>query len=203
MKLVRAGGTGAGASIPAARPAAMDLMSHAMFRPRVDLIGGIAVDHGPVAGGDHRHLVDGEVLVQLVQGGGGASPAGADHGGGGLEAQRGAGGVKQPVQGAGDLAGGGGVVDRRAHHQAVTGPGLLRSHVDHVVVDAFAQLAASPAAGTAGGGVPAQPEDLRLQALLRQGPGHLVQGGIGAAILVGAAVEQQYLHSRVLLLRII
>ena len=157
------------------------------------------MDHGPVAGGDHGHLADGEVLVELVDGGGGSAPAGGDHGGGGLELQGALGGVEEPVQGAGDLSRGGGEVDRGAHHQAVAVPHPLCGGVDRVVTDAAAQLGAGPAAPAAGGVPLAQPEQLGLHSLALQGGGHLRQSGVGAALLVGRAVEKQYFHKRYLL----
>ena len=91
-------------------------------------------------------------------------------------------------------------MDRGTGNQPVAAAGLLRGKVDRVVMDALALLAAGPAAGAADGDVPPQPEDLRLHAAFLQGCGGLRQGGVGAALLMGAAVEQQYLHCAILLL---
>ena len=83
---------------------------------------------------------------------------------------------------------------RRADDEAVAAPGPLRRPVHHVVHHALAQLGAGAAAGAAGACVPAQPEDLGGDAVGLQRAGHLRQGGVGAAPLVGAAVEQQNVH---------
>lgn len=55
------------------------------------------VDHIPVGGGYHRHLVDGKVFVDLIQGGSGSGPAGTGDGSSGLLRQTVASGVEQPI----------------------------------------------------------------------------------------------------------
>ena len=89
-----------------------------------------------------------------------------------------------------------GIVDRRTEHNAVS---LLdqRQHLGYrPAKDAFAGLAAAAAAYTAAHRRGADVVDRRLNARGVQRFGNLTQGMVGAALLVGAAVDQQYVHTK-------
>lgn len=44
-----------------------------------NFLGGISMDHIPVAGGDHRHIANGEIFVHYINGGGSSCPACRSH----------------------------------------------------------------------------------------------------------------------------
>ena len=121
---------------------------------------------------------------------------GADHAGG-LAAEAAA-GVEHPVQQRDEGAVGGGVIHRRADDQAVGVLHLLQHPVHQVVVKhAAAGIFLTPAAGGAApDGLAHHVEDLRLHPFTFQGGGNLPQSGGGAAVHVGAAVEQKYFHMK-------
>ena len=134
------------------------------------------MDHGPVGGGDHRHLVDGEVLHHRVQGRRGAAPAGYRHGKARLVPEGRAAGVEGPVQGREQPAGGVGVVDRRAKDEAVGLRRLLDQLVDAVILE-HAGVSLQTGAAAAAAAVPdrlaPQLEDLCLDPLGLQCISHL------------------------------
>ena len=158
------------------------------------LLGLGTVDVVPVGGGHHRHGADGEVLVDHVEGGGGACPPGAEHRGPGLEHEGRAAGVEGPVHEGQQPSAGVGVVHGRAEDEAVSLPGLLGEGVHAVVKDASAGLPAAAAGYAVRQWLVANEEGFGVNALLLQGPGCLSQGYAGAAVGAGASVDQQYFH---------
>ena len=92
------------------------------FQILLDLIRRIAMHLIPVLGGYHRHIADGEVLVELVKGRSGTAPAAGDHCRAQLAGHPASAGIEQPVEEGSDLSAGSGIVDRRTDHQGV-GPG--------------------------------------------------------------------------------
>ena len=115
------------------------------------------------------------VLHQLIEGAGGAGAAGRAADGGGLVGQIPAARVGETVHEAGHVAGGGSVMHRRAEDKGVGSLGFLDGLVDHAAEDV---------------------QDLRLDAGGVQLPGDEAQCGIGAALLVGAAVDEQDFHDK-------
>ena len=161
------------------------------FLVLADIVGGIAVDLVPVLGGGHRHIADGEIFVQPVKGSAGAAAAAGHHCRADLAAPATAGGVKQTVQKCTALAVGAGVIHGGAHHYTVELIGPAQQLVDAVLKDAqAAPLLALAAVDAALDGLLADPIDLAFHTAGVQGLGHFAQGGIGAAFLVGAAVDQ-------------
>ena len=81
-------------------------------------------------------------------------------------------------------------MDRRAEDKPVAVSGQLQKFVDLVVVEyAAVQVVASAAADTAADGLIADPEMYRFYAFLAQCLRDFVQGRIGAALFVRAAVD--------------
>ena len=132
------------------------------------------------------------VFDQLVKGGGGTGAAGRAADGGGLVGQILAARVGQTIHKAGHVARSGGVVHRAAEHKGVGGFGLLNGLVDHAAEHASIAAAAADAAAY---GLTADVQDLGLDALCLQLPGNKGKGGVGAALLVGAAVDEQNFHA--------
>ena len=156
-----------------------------------------AVHHGPVVGRYHRHAVDLEILVDLVDGGRSAGAARGGDGGSGLEAQPCRGGVEQAVEHGQQGAVRSRVEHRRADDEAVGFHCLLDEPVRHVVVEdaaVVAALGATAAAQAAANGVAPDPGDLGVDALRFQRAGYFGQRGVGAALLVRTPVDQQNFH---------
>ena len=148
-----------------------------------------AVNTVPVLAGGHRHPGDGEILVQLIKGGGAAAPPGAGYAGTNLHGLIKGCAVKQPVQ-TGDQRGiGGGVIHRTGNHQTV---GLLKlggQLVYSIVKDALAGLGTG-AAGHAAPDVPvSQDHRFHIDVILLENRFHFPQGHGGVAVGMGTAVE--------------
>lgn len=118
------------------------------------VLGGLA-RHGakdviPVGGCHHGHLVDGEVLVEHVEGGRRAAAAGNGDSGARLVRKGLAAGIECAVESREDASAGVRIVDGRAKDKAVCLLGDGNQLVDHVVVKGaaaieFAALAATDA----------------------------------------------------------
>ena len=85
---------------------------------------------------------------------------------------------------------------RRAEDEGVGSLGFLDGLVDHAAEDATLAGGTAAAADTAAHGLCADVQDLRLDAGGVQLPGDEAQCGIGAALLVGAAVDEQDFHDK-------
>ena len=151
--------------------------------------------HGPVGAVDQRHVEELGVLDQLVKGGGGTGAAGRAADGGGLVGQILAARVGQTVHKAGHVARSGGVVHRAAEHEGVGGLCLLNGFVDDAAEHAPVAAAAAAAADAAAHGLTTDVQNLGLDTLCLQFPGNNGKGGVGAALLVGAAVDEQNFHA--------
>ena len=91
-------------------------------------------------------------------------------------------------------------IDWGAHHQAVGLDDLLDALIDAVIVENTAALApAGSAVDTPPDELIADPEDLGLDLMLLELSRHLGQGGVGAALFVGATVDEQDFHTYLLL----
>ena len=168
----------------------------AAFLVQGHLIAAGAVDHRPVGGADQRHLVELRDLFHSLNGGGGAGAACAGHDGRRFVPQISPGAVGQPVHKAQHAARRRGIVYRRTKHDAV---GLFHQwqHIHHRPAEhTVPGLGAAAAAYTAAHRRGADVVDRRLNARGVQRFGNLTQGMVGAALLVGAAVDQQYVHTK-------
>ena len=159
------------------------------------LLGVGAMHHRPVGAVDQRHMEELGVFDQLVKSGGGTGAAGRAADGGGLVGQILAARVGQTVHKAGHVARSGGVVHRAAEHEGVGGLCLLNGFVDDAAEHAPVAAAAAAAADAAAYGLTADVQDLGFNALCLQLPGNKGKGGVGAALLVGAAVDEQNFHA--------
>ena len=88
---------------------------------------------------------------------------------------------------------------RAAKDKAVGGLGLFDGLVDHAAEHAAAAAAAAAAADAAAHRLAADVQDLGFDSGVVQFPGDQGQGGIGAALFVGAAVDEQDFHKNILL----
>ena len=109
-------------------------------------------------------------------------------------------GVEHAVEEGEQLAGGRGVVHRRADDEPVGGLQRLDGLVHAAAADALARLAAGTAGDTSAALATAGVDEFRLHAALVQHARGLVQGGAGAAVFMGAAVDEKHFHCIVLLL---
>jgi len=85
-------------------------------------------------------------------------------------------------------------VDRAAKNKAVGGLCLLDGFVHHAAKGAAVACGAAAAADAAAHRLPANMEDLGVDASGIQFLSHKRQCGIGAALFVGAAIDQQDFH---------
>ena len=163
------------------------------FLVLADVVGREAVDLVPVLGGNNGHVVHEEILVEAVEGCGCTAAAAGNHSCGQLALQAGACAEAEAVQNAADLGGCAAVVNGRAHNDAVELIQTVDDLVDQIVEDAAAGFCALAAVDAAVDGFGAHPHDFGFDAVLVQNACHLIEGGIAAAVLMGAAVEKQYL----------
>ena len=89
---------------------------------------------------------------------------------------------------------------RAAEHKAVGGLGLLNGFVDHAAEHAAIACGAAAAADAAAYGLAADMQDLGVHTGVVQFLCDEGKGGIGAALFVGAAVDEQNFHADTLLL---
>ena len=87
-------------------------------------------------------------------------------------------------------------MDRCAEHKGIGGLGLFDGLVDHAAEHAALTGGTAAAADAAAHRLCADVQDLGLDAAGVQLPGDQGQGGIGAALLVGAAVDEQDFHDK-------
>ena len=84
---------------------------------------------------------------------------------------------------------------RRAEDEGIGGLGLLDGLVDHAAKHAAVACGTAAAADAAAHGLTADVQNLGFNALCLQLPGNKGKGGVGAALLVGAAVDEQNFHA--------
>ena len=89
-------------------------------------------------------------------------------------------------------------MDRCAEHKGIGSLGLFDGFVDHAAEHAALTGGTAAAADAAAHRLCADVQDLGLDAAGVQLPGDQGQGGIGAALLVGAAVDEQDFHKQIL-----
>lgn len=154
------------------------------------------MDRIPVLRRDDGHVADGEILVELLEGGRGAAPAARNNRSADLARHAPLRRIEEPVEEGDKLPGRAAVIDRRADDQTVELLQPCLNLLHHVVAEAVPRLEAVAAGDAARQGLLAQIEHLGLDSVLLQRGGHLAQGRMGAALTVGAAVDKQYLHLR-------
>ena len=153
--------------------------------------------HVPVGSRHHYHIVDAYVFVEHVVRRRSARTAGGDDACRGLEAERLAGGIEDPVERGDSCAVGRGIMHGRAEHVAV---GLLEpfGYVRDAVVAEHAPVPAVPAAAAAAyaaaHSLVAEPDYLALHALIFKFVRYYPERGVGAAVPVGTAVEHHHFH---------
>ena len=115
----------------------------------------------PVLGAYHRHVIDGEVLVQLVECCGSTAPAAAYNAGSRLERHTLSAGIERPVHEGAHRAADSRIVHRGAEHESV-GFGSPEHKFIHDVVDGAPAkpFLTSAAAYTSGNWLAAYPEYL-------------------------------------------
>ena len=161
-----------------------------------DVVGGEAMDGVPVLGGDDGHVGDGEILVELLKGGGGASASAGDDGGSEFARHAVFRGEEEAVEEGDELPARPAVVDRGADDEGVEFVQSFLDVGDDVVPEAIPGLHALHAGDAARDGMAPEVEHFRGDVVLLQGLFDFVQGGPGAAPLMGAAIDQQGYHAR-------
>ena len=154
--------------------------------------------HIPVAGARDDHLPVQEVLVHLIQRRGRPGAPCGNHRSSGFKSKRilfpSRPGEEGPVHKAHQRPVYPGEVHRRAEDKAVIFLCQRGELVDLIVEDALSQPRTGSAPGTAGDWLLSDPEELRPDPFLAERLRRLGQGGIGAALFVGATVYEQHFH---------
>ena len=145
----------------------------------------------PVRGGDHGHLVDGEVLVEHIEGGRRAAATGDGDGSARLVCKGFASGIECAIEGREDAPAGVRIVDGRAEDKAVGLLGGSDELVHHVVVKGAttAKLAALAATDTIANGLGAQLKHLGINAFCIKLLYDLGECAGGVAVCLGAAID--------------
>lgn len=156
----------------------------------------------PVRGGDHGHLVDGEVLIEHIEGGRRTAATGDGDGSARLVCKGLAAGIEGAIEGRKNAAAGVRVVDGRAKDKAICLLGGSDELVHHVVVKGAAttKLAALAATDAIANGLGAELKHLGINALGIELLGDFVECAGGVAICLGTAIDQKYLHHKLPLL---
>ena len=172
------------------------------------VLGGLA-RHGtkdvvPIGGGDHGHLVDGEVFIEYIEGGRRAAAAGNGDSGAWLVRKGLAASIEGAVEGREDASAGMRIVNGGAKDKAICLLGGSDQLVHHVVVKGAAaiELAALATANAVANGLGAQLEHLGIDALGMQLLGDLGERAGGVAVCLGAAIDQKNLHHKLHLLSV-
>lgn len=158
----------------------------------------------PVGGSNHGHLVDGEVLVEHVEGRRRTAATGGGDGSARLVCKGFASGIEGAIEGRKDAAAGVRVVDRRAKDKTVGLLGGSDELVHHVVVKGAttAKLAALAATDAIANGLGAQLKHLGINAFCIKLLCDLGECAGGVAVCLGAAVDQKNLHHKLPLLSV-
>lgn len=158
----------------------------------------------PVRGGDHGHLVDGEVLVEHIEGGRCTAATGDGDGSARLVCKGFASGIECAVESREDASAGMRIVDGRAKDKAVCLLGGSDQLVHHVIVKGAAaiELAALTTANAVANGLGAQLKHLGINAFGIELLGDLGECAGGVAVCLGAAIDQKNLHHKLPLLSV-
>lgn len=158
----------------------------------------------PVGGSNHGHLLNGEVLVEHIEGGRRTAATGDGDCGAGFVLKGMPACIEGAIEGRKDAAAGVRVVDGRAKDKTVGLFGGSDELVHHVVVKGaatakFATLAATDAIANRLG---AQLKHLGINAFCIKLLGNLGECAGGVAVCLGAAVDQKNLHHKLPLLSV-
>lgn len=158
----------------------------------------------PVRGGDHGHLVDGEVLVEHVESGRRAAATGNGNGSARLVCKGLVAGIECAIECREDASAGMRIVDGGAKYKAVCLLGGGNQFVDYIVVKGAAaiELAALTTANAVANGLGAQLEHLGIDTLGIQLLGDFGKRASGVAVCLGTAVDQKNLHHKLPLLSV-
>ncbi len=158
----------------------------------------------PVRGRYHRHLVDGEVLIEHVERRRRTAATGDGDGSARLVCKSFATGIECAIECRENAAAGVRVVDRRAKDKAVGLFGGSDQLVDHVVVKgaATAKLATLAATDAIANRLGAQLKHLGIDALDVELLGDLGECAGRVAVCLGAAIDQKNLHHKLPLLSV-
>ena len=160
------------------------------------------MDHVPVFGGYDRHGGDGEIFVDLVECGCGASAACADDAGSRLVAEDFAFAVECTVHEGGEGTGKCSIMYRTTEYESIGFRGLVEEFVHSIIHEAaqggrFAVrtlLQALCAAQTAGQRLHTYPEYLGLDAGIDEFLFHFLECCVCTSLLVRASVYKYYFH---------
>ena len=150
------------------------------------------MDHVPIGGGYNGHLADGEVLVQLVESSCRTAATGGYDGSRRLMGQISTGGIEQSVHKPNQSTVGRGVIHRASEYKAIGFCAFGCDLVETILVaeGAFACLVTSAAGHAAVERLAADLQKLCFDAVGMERFGSFTKRGVGAAVLVGAAVKQ-------------
>lgn len=172
------------------------------------VLGGLA-RHGtkhvvPVRGRYHRHLVDGEVLIEHVEGRRRTAATGDGDGSARLVCKGFAAGIEGAIEGRKDASAGVRIVDGRAKDKAICLLGGSDQLVHHVIVKGAAaiELAALTTANAIANGLGAQLKHLGINAFGIELLGDLGECAGGVAVCLGAAIDQKNFHHKLPLLSV-
>ena len=152
--------------------------------------------HVPVLRWHERHLVEDDVLVELVECRGGTRATGARNGCRGfvsVDSQRFA-YHEGAIEKRGEGPRGGRIMNRRSEDEAVGRAGLFDEIVDGISAETAAAAGTVSAADAACERVVADPEDFRADPFGGEGACDFVERRAGAAVAVRAAVNHQDMH---------
>lgn len=158
----------------------------------------------PVGGSNYGHLVDGEVLVEHIEGGRCTAATGDGNRGARLVRKGLAASIECAVESREDAPAGMRIVDGGAKYKAVCLLGGGNQFVDYIVVKGAAaiELAALTTANAVANGLGAQLEHLGIDTLGMQLLGDFGKRASGVAVCLGAAVDQKNLHHKLPLLSV-
>lgn len=158
----------------------------------------------PVGGGNYGHLLNGEVLVEHIEGGRRAAAAGDGDRGAGFVLKGMPACIEGTIEGRKDASAGVRVVDGRAKDKTVCLLGGSDELVHYVVVKgaATAKLAALAATDAIANGLGAQLKHLGINAFGIELLGDLGECAGGVAVCLGTAIDQKNLHHKLPLLSV-
>lgn len=158
----------------------------------------------PVGGSNYGHLLNGEVLVEHVEGGRRAAATGNGDGSARLVCKGFAAGIECAIEGRKDAPAGVRIVDGRAKDKAICLLGGSDQLVHHVIVKGAAaiELAALTTANAVANGLGAQLKHLGINAFGIELLGDFGECAGGVAVCLGAAIDQKNLHHKLPLLSV-
>ena len=158
----------------------------------------------PVGGSNYGHLLNGEVLVEHIEGGRRAAATGDGDCGARFVLKGMPACVEGAIEGRKDASAGVRVVDGRAKDKTVCLLGGSDELVDHVVVKGAAVigLAALTTANAVANGLGAQLEHLGIDTLGMQLLGDFGKRASSVAVCLGTAIDQKNLHRKLPLLSV-